>query len=86
MINMIEDKIIELINEYTYETTEENMKDLIEDDTVDVIFDVSIEGFAMYFDSIPEEVLEDYFKERFNYYGLDTIYNTVEGWYLVTAL
>ena len=83
---MYEDKIIELINEYLFETSEEDIAEYRDDETVDVIFDVSIEGFAMFFDGIQEEDLEDYFKRRFNYYGLDTIYHTEEGYYLVSAL
>ena len=83
---MYEDKIIGLINEYVFETSEEDIAEYRDDETVDVIFDVSIEGFAMFFDGIQEEDLEDYFKRRFNYYGLDTIYRTEEGYYLVSAL
>ena len=87
---MFEEKIIELLKEYAYETTDEGIYESYEEDEkegfVDVIFDVTVEGLAMHFNGIQEEDLEDYFKENFNYYATNTIYKTEDGWYLVTQL
>lgn len=84
MVN--EDLIVRLIKEAAYESTEEELQEIVAEDFTESTFDKTAEGLALNFSGLDQGKEEEFFKTTFNHYSTNTIYKTEQGYYLVTQL